>query len=535
MVGAASSWLIPRLEGLRLNWLANAEISNSPSSTESVGLSLFQYDSFEFSEFAKRLPPSAILLDREFRSRFELDPRRWTKYTFAEGQQRSLSQYFVIDPRNTYPISTLRLGLRLMAEKSESQVDTKLIEPGFGPALDDGGSLWALISKWQGDRPFPRISCRIRRELLQETLSSMATSGLVLEGLCQEYLAIAEQFPSSEHVFVSLDPSKDDGVVLDFEPKLESEIPAACRDLWGNPTALGEGRKYIKCRLSRSAREPMWTIYRPLPDVLPEELVADLTAIPQVSAARSRSYYDMHNENIVSALGRTYQAGLIGKSPDATQTLLNLVKACGLKAGETVLDMGCGAGGPAMALAQAADGVEVIGLTISSQQAASAKQHLLSTEGSPRVTVLVADYHNCPIADESIDRVVFFESLGYAVDVARVLREAYRCLRKGGEVYIKDVVRKPDSLSTSEILDLAEFDRLYAQRTPSPEEIAKGLVRAGFTDLKFEPLSKVMNVTGFFAAMFDHQSEDGLSEFGRHHYRAFRQLPVTFAHFSARK
>ncbi|MBX7133741.1 MAG: class I SAM-dependent methyltransferase [Fimbriimonadaceae bacterium] len=287
--------------------------------------------------------------------------------------------------------------------------------------------------------------------------------------------------------------------------------------------------------MSDPAKEPTWTVYRPLADVLPRKLLDQFTAIPPVSVARSRSYYDSHNDTIVSALGATYQAGLIGKSPDATQTLLNLVKACGVKAGETVLDMGCGTGGPAIALAQAVDGVEVIGLTISSQQAESTKQHVVSTGGSPRVTILMADYHNCPIADESVDRIVFFESLGYAVDIASVLREAYRCLRKGGEVYIKDVVRKPDSLSTAEILELAEFDRLYAQRTPSPEEIAKGLVRAGFTELKFEPLSKVMNVTGFFAAMFDHRSEDGLSEFGRHHYRAFRQLPVTFAHFSARK
>ncbi|HRJ97810.1 MAG TPA: hypothetical protein PLL78_14105, partial [Fimbriimonadaceae bacterium] len=82
-------------------------------------------------------------------------------------------------------------------------------------------------------------------------------------------------------------------------------------------------------------------------------------------------------------------------------------------------------------------------------------------------------------------------------------------------------------------LELAEFDEIYAQRTPTPEQIAAAIAHAGFVELKGEPLSGLATTLGFAQAMRDRNSPDGLSEFGRRHHRSFQALPVTFVHFSA--
>lgn len=535
MVGTASPWLIPPINGLRLNWLANAEISASPQEPDKTGLSIFQYDQFEFSEFARQLPPYAVALDATMRDRYQLDPRRWTKFGFVQGRRDAVSQYFVLNPLNTYPISSLRTGLALMARESGVKVDTGLIEPGFLPALESPSTIWALIAKWRGDRPLPRISCMITPEKLGALLGSLEAAGLSSRAQAEAYAQLAQDFIMCPHVFVSLDPTDADSLVLDFERPPTKSVPENCRELWNDPPESASAPSYLKCRLADAAAEPAWKVYRPLADVLPSAQFAALTSRPGAISERARAYYDENNASIIESLGTTYQAGLIGKTANADLTLTNLIKASGLRAGERVLDLGCGSGGPAIAMAKSMAGVEVIGLTISAAQTASAVQHVGTADVADRVTIVAGDYQHCPITSGCVDRIVFFESLGYADDLLQVLREAHRCLRTGGSIYIKDVVRKPDPLRPAEALDLAEFDAVYAQRTPTPEAIAKAMAVAGFQDLKFEPLTNVMDVTGFFGAMFDHKAQDGLTEFGRRHYRAYRQLPVTFAHFSGSK
>lgn len=535
MAGTASPWLIPPLDGLRLNWLANAEISASPQEPEKTGLSVYQYDQFEYAAFARDLPPYVVELDARMRDRYQLDPRRWTKFGYVGRQRASLSQYFVLNPTNAYPISSLRTGLALMARQAGVSVNTSLVEPGFRPALENPNTLWALIAKWSGETPLPRISCMITTAGLGALLESLVAEGLLNQELAEAYSRIAETFQSCPHVFVSLDPADPNGLAVDFErPNLDC-VPEACRRLLSEPTIQEASPTYLKCRMLSSNIEPKWTVYRPLADVLPMMQLEELISRPSGIVKRAKAYYEDNNANIIESLGSTYQAGLIGKSAKPDLTLSNLINACGLEPGERVLDLGGGSGGPAIAMARSMEGVNVVGMTISASQADSAKSHVEAGGVADRVKIIVGDYHHCPVPSESMDRVVFFESLGYADDLVQVLREAFRCLRKGGSVYIKDVVRKPDPLRPSEALDLAEFDSVYSQRTPTPELIAKAMVMAGFHDLKFEPLTKVMEVTGFFGAMLDRKAKDGLSEFGRRHYRAYRQLPVTFAHFSGSK
>lgn len=524
MAGRKSAWLIPPLERLRRNWIAHAETSASSSGW---ALSVYQFDRFEFDEFARRfeLPERMVILDREMRSKFELDPRHWTKGGYEErGFTGEWSQYFVVDPRYRYPIATLRLGLKKLGLQ-----DVSRIEPAFVSALERPDTLWALVAKWDGEEVRPRISCRIAPDHTRLLLQSLAENGFLTSEEAVALREIAERFPTSPYHFVSVDPAVPGAVAIDVEWPDASQIP----DLHIDGGRLEpRGIRYLKFRLGRDG-QPKWTYYRPLAEILPDPVFDHLVRRPARLLDRAREYYDRNNASILATVGPIYQAGLIGQRGTPETTMRNLIAAAGVQQGERVADLGCGAGGPAVLMARLVDGVRVDGLTISSEQARAGASLAKAHGVEDRVKILVGDFHAAPLESGTYDRVVFFESIGYSDDVNQVLREAFRLLRPGGMLYVKDVVRKPDPLGRAEALELAEFDEVYCQRTPTPQQIAAAMALAGFTDLKGEPLNGLASTLGFAQAMRDRSSPDGLSDFGRRHHRSFQALPVTFMHFTA--
>jgi SAM-dependent methyltransferase len=129
------------------------------------------------------------------------------------------------------------------------------------------------------------------------------------------------------------------------------------------------------------------------------------------------------------------------------------------------------------------------------------------------------------------------EAIGYADDPARVFAEVFRVLSRGGCVYIKDVFRRGGALTAAERLELAEFDRVYVQRTPSAEDTAAALRRAGFSVVEVTDLSERISMEAFNRAMRrgPRLHPAVLSAFGRYHYRSFKRLPVSFVELRATK
>lgn len=527
MVGNASSWLIPNVSEWRLNWLAHAEISASPDEPSKVGLSAYQFDPSEYGAFAESLPPQLVDLEAEMRGRLDLDPRRWTKLHYRDSEIQGYSQYFVLDPRHHYPIASLRLGLKRMGLE-----DVSRIEPGFRSALECRDSLWALIAKWKDGKPHPRLSCMIPPSLLGTVLDELRMSDFIEDRVVQRLVEVAKSLGDTPHVFVSLDPETPNAVAVDFERVAPGNVPQSCSSLWCTPTPT-EAARYLKCRLDPATLEPTWTVYRPLAEVIPEDEFERLITTSDHTRTRAQAYYDREHATILEAVGSTYQAGLLGQS-DAATTVRHLISASGIQPGDRVVDLGCGSGGPAIQIARTIADTKVVGVTISIEQANAGRRLIAEAGLQDRVAIICGDYHQLPFEDSLFDRVVFFESLGYAEDMLQVMCEAFRVLRPGGTLYVKDVVRKPDP-TRAEALELAEFDRVYHQRTSTPNEIAIAIHKAGFVDLRGESLSGVANAIGFHQAMIDPSQPDGLTPFGRSHYRTYLKLPVTFAHFSALK
>ena len=111
----------------------------------------------------------------------------------------------------------------------------------------------------------------------------------------------------------------------------------------------------------------------------------------------------------------------------------------GVAAGDRVLDIGCGTGSDAMALAhRVGAGGQVIGVDLSQALVAIARARAAPL-GLP-ITFRQADIHDLPFADGSFDGTRIDRVLHFLPDPGRALREAARVTAPGGRM----VVTEPD-------------------------------------------------------------------------------------------
>jgi len=116
--------------------------------------------------------------------------------------------------------------------------------------------------------------------------------------------------------------------------------------------------------------------------------------------------------------------------------------------GRTVLDLGCGAGRDCYVLAQfvGAEG-RVIGVDMTKEQIEVAKKYQAwhgEKFGYPQPntsfrTGYIEKLGELDIADESVDIIISNCVINLSPDKEAVLREAFRVLKKGGEMYFSDV------------------------------------------------------------------------------------------------
>ncbi len=111
--------------------------------------------------------------------------------------------------------------------------------------------------------------------------------------------------------------------------------------------------------------------------------------------------------------------------------------------GARVLDLGCGVGATARAVARLSPDAEVTGVTLVPWQIATARALTHAAGLDARVRFVQADYCALPYADASVDAVYAVESSCYATGAAKAdfLREAARVLKPGGRLVVADGFR----------------------------------------------------------------------------------------------
>jgi ubiquinone biosynthesis O-methyltransferase len=105
--------------------------------------------------------------------------------------------------------------------------------------------------------------------------------------------------------------------------------------------------------------------------------------------------------------------------------------------GKAVLDLGCGGGFMAEALAQR--GAAVIGIDPAEKAIAIARSHGASQNRSIKYLVGVGE--TLPLADGSMDYVVCVDVLEHVADLGEVINEVHRVLRPGG-VFLFDTINR---------------------------------------------------------------------------------------------
>jgi cyclopropane fatty-acyl-phospholipid synthase-like methyltransferase len=109
----------------------------------------------------------------------------------------------------------------------------------------------------------------------------------------------------------------------------------------------------------------------------------------------------------------------------------------GLRPGQHLLDVGCGAGVPAIRLGQQTD-ADITGITVSEWQLSEATRRVNAAGLRGQVRIEYGDAAALAYPDGSFDAVLALESLGHAPDRGQWLREMVRVLRPGGRVVLTE-------------------------------------------------------------------------------------------------
>jgi arsenite methyltransferase len=159
------------------------------------------------------------------------------------------------------------------------------------------------------------------------------------------------------------------------------------------------------------------------------------------------------------ALDLGYPADLLGRVPDGSAAsfagVANPFSLGRLRAGEHVLDLGCGAGTDSLVAAQMV-GPEgrVVGIDMTAEMVAKA-QSSARAMGMTNVEFVEGEAERLPFADESFDVAVSNGVIDLIPDKDRVFGELHRVLRPGGRLQLADVtIQRPVSEEGRRNIDL---------------------------------------------------------------------------------
>jgi len=165
-----------------------------------------------------------------------------------------------------------------------------------------------------------------------------------------------------------------------------------------------------------------------------------------------------------------------------------------LHEGETVLDLGSGAGADVLISAgRVGPSGRVIGLDMTDEMLALARANA-ATAGVENVDFVKGFIEDLPLADDSVDVVISNCVINLSADKGQVIREAARVLRPGGRLAVSDVIAD-DDMDAATRADMQQWTGCVAGAlTRGQFELA--LAGAGFVDVEIRETHRVHEHAG---------------------------------------
>jgi arsenite methyltransferase len=219
--------------------------------------------------------------------------------------------------------------------------------------------------------------------------------------------------------------------------------------------------------------------------------VRELVRERYAAAARESSGCSCGPETVFG--GGLYDAAETEAVPEAA---VNASLGCGvptavadLHEGETVLDLGSGAGADVLISARrVGPSGRAIGLDMTDEMLALARANAAAA-GVQNAEFLKGYLEDIPLPDASVDVVISNCVINLAADKRVVLKEAARVLKPGGRFAVSDVIADPD-MDEATRADMQAWTGCVAGAL-TEKEFRAALAAAGLADIEIRPTHRV--------------------------------------------
>ncbi|MFK8058219.1 MAG: arsenite methyltransferase [Saprospiraceae bacterium] len=182
-----------------------------------------------------------------------------------------------------------------------------------------------------------------------------------------------------------------------------------------------------------------------------------------------------YSEEILNAVPKGSNLGVGCGNPSAL---------AGIESGETVIDLGSGAGFDAFIVSRiVGDGGNVIGIDLSEDMLDLARKN--ATKGSyANVDFTKGDIEDLPLEDNIAEHVISNCVINLSMNKGDIFKEAHRVLKPGGKLSISDIVLKKE---LPEFIKNSVAGRIACvSGAEKVEDYLQYVTDAGFQDIKIE-------------------------------------------------